>query len=281
MINLSCRFSALLPAAALALAAPVAASDSQPLAPPSPTYADIADLADTTALVIRVQPRKVAAIEAARARGLHPGWTRLYVEARTEALIAGAAAVGAKLVYLVDMPVDPKGKVPAIRKKSMVVFARPVAGRPGEVQLVARDAQLPWDAPLDGRIRSLLKELYAPAAAQRITGVREVLHVPGNLADAGETQIFLTTGNGAPAAITVGRVPGREPNIAVSFSEVMSTDAGVPARDTLAWYRLACFLPGELPPGANIAGSPEDRAAAAADYHAVLERLGPCPRNRS
>ncbi|NCU12586.1 MAG: hypothetical protein GXC70_10620 [Sphingomonadaceae bacterium] len=271
--------------ALLALAATVpAGADSRPVPPPasaSLSYADLADLADQTPMVIRAQPRKIVAVEPERARGVRAGWGRFYVEARTEAVIAGTQPLGQQVKYLVDLPLDPKGKPPQIKKKSVVLFVRTVPGRPGELQLVRPDAQLLWDAPLDARLRGVITELYAPSAPHRVTGVREAIHVGGDLAGEGESQLFLSTANGEPAAITVSRRPGAEPRWAVSFSEVVAGDAAAPARDTLAWYRLACFLPAQLPAAANISPTATDRTAAARDYRFVMEQLGPCPRSRN
>lgn len=268
-----------LAALALAIHAPVSAADSPVQLTPPPTYADLADLADKAPLVVRAKVRKVAVVEAERAPGLRPGWARLYIEAKTEALIAGTGAIGSDLRYLVDVPLDAKGKVPKLKKKSVILFAKLVAGRPGELQLVAPDAQLLWDPVLEGRVKSLMVELYAPGAPQRITGVRQALFVPGNLAGEGETQIFLTAENGEPAAIAVRRSPREAPVWGVSFSELVAA-GGAPARDSLAWYRLACFLPAGLPAAANVAEAQEDRVAAARDYAYVMTQMGSCPRNR-
>jgi len=246
----------------------------------APSYADLADLTDSTPLVIRAQVRKVVPVEPERAPGVRPGWIRAYVEARTEALIGGTRAVGEQLTYLVDLKLDAQGKLPKLKKVSVVLFARPVPDHPAEVQLVAPDAQLVWGAELDARLRTLLTALYAPDAPERITGVREALHVPGNLAGEGETQLFLSTASGEPAAISIARAPGQSPRFSVSFSEVVGESNGMPPRDTLAWYRLACFLPAQLPAGANIGRDPADRAAAALDYRAVMAELGACVRNR-
>jgi hypothetical protein len=54
-----------------------------------------------------------------------------------------------------------------------------------------------------------------------------------------------------------------------------------PRRDTLTWYRLACFLPRNLPAEANLSASDADKAAAVSDYAKVMSDLGPCSRNRS
>ena len=244
------------------------------------TYADLADLADGAPVVVRVQPRKIAAVEPARARGVKAGWGRFYIEAKTEALIGGTAPLGEALTYLADLPLDAKGKPPAIKKKSVVLFARVVAGQPGQLQLVAPDAQLLWDAALDTRIKGVLRELYATGAPPRIGAVREAVHTGGELAGAGETQIFLVTASGDPAAMTVTRAPGKAPQWGVSFSELVDSGAP-PARDTLAWYRLACFLPASLPASAASGGSDgDDRAAASSDYAYVMSQLGRCPRSR-
>ncbi len=278
-----CRAAAILLALAGVQFAPLAHADSQAPVPataaaPTLTYADLAGLADAAPLVVRVSPRKIARLEPARAPGLKPGRARLYIEAKTEALVAGQASLGEVLRYLVDVPVDAKGKPANLKKKSVVLFAR--LGRPGELQLVLPDAQLIWDPVLDVRLRGILGELLAPGAPQRITGVREAIHVGGNLAGEGETQIFLATANEEPAAITVNRSPGQPPRWSVSFSEVLEQSGKVPPRDTLAWYRLACFLAPELPVGATESGSAADRAMAADDYRYVLSQLGPCPRTR-
>lgn len=268
--------------AALAPLAPAAAAgpDSVTVAPaPAPTYADLADLTDGAPLVIRAQPRKLVPIEAARALGLKPGWGRFYVEAKTEALIFGRSGLGEQLRYLVDLRLDARGKAPVLKKKSVVLFARAVPGRPGELQLVAPDAQLLWDPPLEARLRALIAELNAPAPPPRVTGVREAIFVPGNLAGESETQLFLATLAGDPAAITISRQPGQAARWGLSFSELVG-DAAAPARDTLAWYRLACFLPPVLPDSANTSGTPDDRIAAGRDYRFVLDQLGSCPRTR-
>lgn len=263
----------------LATAGPAVAQVDSPGVAAEPAYADLVDLAEAAPLVIRAQPRKLAAVEAARAPGLRPGWGRFYIEARTEAVIFGRSGLGEQLRYLVDLPLDPKGKPPAIKKRSMVLFARAVPARPGELQLVAPDAQVAWNEPLDARLRAILAELTGPGAPLKVTGVREALFVPGNLAGESETQLFLATANDQPAAITVVRRPGAAPRWTVSFSDVVG-EAAAPPRETLAWYRLACFLPPVLPAGTASAGSAADRAAAARDYRFVIAQLGACGRTR-
>lgn len=264
-----------------AISALPAAADSLVAGGPEPTYADLADLTDSTPLVIRAQPRKLVAVEPERARNVRAGWGRFYVEARTEALIAGTGSLGQQLRYLVDLRLDPKGKPPKIKKKSMVLFARPVVGRPGELQLVAPDAQIAWSPALDTRLRAIIAEFFADDAPQRITGVREAIFVPGNLAGESETQLFLSTGNGEPTSLTISRRPGQPPRWGVSFSELVAAEGAVPQRETLAWYRLACFLPAQLPASTALTGSSAERSASARDYRFVIDQLGSCPRTRN
>lgn len=265
----------------LAVSAPACAAPLAVPAAPAPTYADLADLSDSAPLVVRAQVRQQAVVEPARALGVRAGWARLYVKAATQALLAGRQGVGETLSYLVDVPLDARGRPPKLRKQSVLLFGRAVPGHPDELQLVRPDAQLAWTPDVESRLRSVLTELAAANAPQRITGVREAIHVPGNLAGEGETQLFLSTGDQSAASIVVTREPNAAPTWGVSFSELVPEAASAPRRDTLAWYRLACFLPRELPLSANIAPAPEDKEAAVADYRFVIEQLGQCPRTLS
>ncbi|HEY0960273.1 MAG TPA: hypothetical protein VGE05_13535 [Novosphingobium sp.] len=245
-----------------------------------PSYADLADLADSAPVILRVQIRKLSRVEPERSRGLRPGWARFYIEARTEALLTAASTQGEAVRYLADVPLDSKGKPPKLKKQSALLFARAVAGRPGELQLVAPDAQLAWNPAAEARLRGILTELVAPDAPPRVMGVREAIHVPGNLAGEGETQFFLDTENQSAASITMQHRAGVAPAWGVSFSEVAAAIGDPPARDTLAWYRLACFLPNRLPPSANLSESAASRAQAEGDYRTVLGQLGQCLRTR-
>lgn len=249
-------------------------------APQQATDADLIDLADYADLVLRAKVRRQSELKPERAPGLQPGHTRFYIEAETQSLLAGTAPVGQRVRYLVDLPLDERGRKPSLRNAEVILFARPVEGRPGELQLVAPDAQLRWNEGLERRTRLILEQLVAPDAPSRITGVRDALSVAGTLAGESETQIFLETVDDAPAAISVVRRPGMEPVWGVSFSEIVDQAVRIPPRGSLAAYRLACALPRTLPSEANLAREPADRARAADDYRYVVSQLGPCPRLR-
>ena len=245
-----------------------------------PSYADLADLADHATIVVRLKPGPAAQVEPERAPGLAPGQARLYVEGRAVTLLAGHPLTGDSLRYLVDVPLDSRGKPPRRTKGDVIVFARAVPAHPGQLQLVAPDAQLPWSVDTESRVKAILGELLAADAPPPVSSVREAIHVPGTLAGEGETQLFLATANGEPASITVAHRPGESPRWSVSFSEVLDTGGAPPARETLAWYRLACFLPPRLAASAHVSASPADRAQAEIDYQFVRAGLGDCPRTR-
>lgn len=265
---------ALMPSPGLAqVATPVPAA-----APDGPTYADLATLSDASDLVIRAQIRRQTTLKPDRAPGLAAGFARLYIEAQTMAVIAGRSGVGGTIAYLVDVPLDARGKVPKLKNREFALFADMVPGRAGEVRLVAPGAQLPWTPDLEARLRPILTELYAADVPPRITGISDALAVPGTLAGESETQIFLATENRAPVSITILRRPGQRVQWGVSWGEIIDSSARPPAPETLRWYRLACSLPPQLPSSANLARDPAERRLAAGDYAFVREALGPCTR---
>ena len=261
------------------------ASDSRALTPlpislPAPGYADLVDLLEPAPLVLVAQIRKVAAVEPARAHGVQAGWARIYVEAKPLSALRGTVPSAQSVSYLADVPLTAKGKLPALSKRAVLLVVRPVADHPEMVQLVAPDAQLDWNPALAARVQTVLVALQAADAPGAVTRVREAIYVPGTLVGEGETQIFLATANGSPASISVLHQPGKPATWSVSFSEVVDASGLPPARDTLTWYRLACFLPRDLPQGSNVSETPEDKAQAVADYKFVLAGLGACGRTR-
>jgi hypothetical protein len=246
-----------------------------------PSYADFADLAEAAGLVALVTVRDQVAVESERSPGLAAGQVRLYIEARTEALLAGRSAVGESLAYLVDVPLTAKGKAPKLKKQRFLIFARAVPGRPGELMLVDRRAQIPATPESEQLARAVIAALAAPDAPPRVSGIREVMSVAGNLAGESETQLFLNTASGTPVSVTVVRRPGMDPQWGVSWSEIVDQAARPPAPGTVEWYRLACFLPLTLPADAYLQSDRAGRARAEADYRFVLDQLGACPRTRT
>lgn len=278
----SMRLRALvLPLALAACATPGEAQTAGPApAAQALAYADLADLAEPASIVARVTVTGQATVKPERAPGLAPGHARLFIEARTERVLKGPAALGESLRYLVDLPLDAKGKPPKLKKQSLLVFANPVPGRPNELQLIEPDAQISADAATEARLREVIAELVAPGAPPRVTGVRDVLSVAGNLSGESETQMFVQTVSGNPVALTVIRRPGMAPQWGVSWTEIVDQAAQAPAPGTLEWYRLACSLPRTLPADAFLQADAAGRSRAEADYRFILDQLGPCERTR-
>lgn len=247
---------------------------------PATPYADLADLVIAAPIIADATIRSATRLKGTDAAGAPPGWTRFYVEADVTALVRGADGVPPRIGYLLDAAPDALGRIPRFKKARVLLFARPVAGTPGQVQLVARDAQLGWNADDDARVRRIARDLVASDAPPVITGIGNAFHVPGALPGEGETQVFLTTATGAPVSLSVLRRPGEQPRWAVALSEIVDEAAAPPARDTLLWYRLACSLPPALPARSTASLSAEDAALAQEDYRFVLSALGACGRRR-
>ncbi|WP_234029580.1 hypothetical protein [Erythrobacter sp. THAF29] len=247
------------------------------------TYADLVALAERSELVIRARIRRQSQVSAERAPGLKPGFARLYIEAETLALIAGRSRIGESLAYLVDVPLDAKGKPPKLKKREVILFANPVRGRPvtdrgQEVQLAGPSAQIDYSPAFEQRLRPVLTELASGDKPPVVEGVADALAVRGTLAGESETQIFLATPDRSPVSISVLRRPGLDPVWGVSWGEIIDSAARAPQPGTLRWYRLACSLPSELPSSANLARDADARRLAATDYRFVIEQLGPCER---
>jgi hypothetical protein len=243
------------------------------------TYADMVDLSEASQLVIHAQIRRQIEVEPERSPGLEAGFARLYIEAETLALIAGNITVGESLRYLVDVPRDAKGKAPKLKNSEVILFAKPVAGRAGEVQLAGVQGQFAYAPDFLDRLRPVLASLVAPDVPPVVNSVRDALSVSGNLTGESETQIFLDTDDGSPVSITVLRRPGRPAAWGVSWGEIIDQSALPPRPGTLEWYRLACALPATLSSSANLSRDPRERQMAQRDYALVIESLGPCERN--
>jgi hypothetical protein len=271
-----------LAAALVALAAVPAESQAPAPAPAAagPTYADLADLALAAPVAAQVRIAKASPVEAERSPGLRPGMARLYVEAALVSLIRSPQSLPQRLAYVVDLPLDSKGRPARLRKGSeFLLLAAPVPGRPGELRLAAADAQIPFTPERAATLRSIIREASSASPPPRIAGIGRAFHVPGAIRGESETQIFLRTAGGTPVSLTVLRRPGETPQWAVALSEIVDEAAAPPAPGTLLWYRLACGLPRALP-RQSLAEAGENSAAIETDYRLVLDRLGPCVRTR-
>lgn len=258
----------------------ISATDAAPNGQ-APSYADIADLVIASPIIADATIRSALKLKGADAAGVAAGMTRFYVEADLVALVRGAGGLPPRIGYLLDVPADSAGRLPRLKKLRVLLFGRSVPGVPNQIQLVAPDAQVAWSPAEDQRVRAIAQSLVASDAPPVVTGIGNAFHVPGALPGEGETQVFLTTANGAPVSLTVLRRPGEQPRWAVALSEIVDEAAAPPARDTLLWYRLACALPAALPDRSTASLDSANAELARQDYRFVLDQLGPCGRTRT
>ncbi len=239
--------------------------------------ADVADLFAAAPVILRAKIVSAAVVKGA---AVAPGTVRYYVKGQVTALIRGPQAVPPRLSWLVDMRPDSRGKLPKLNKADVLVAALPVAGRPGEIRLAARDAQVFWTPAIEARVRALVANVAAPDAPPAISAIVSAFHTAGTIPGEGETQIFLSTVTREPVSISILSRPGQAKRWAVALGEIVDEAAAPPAPGTLGWYRLACFLPPTLPDAAIAALPSEESRSAQADYDFVLRTLGPCTRVR-
>ncbi len=249
-----------------------------PTAPVSIGYADLADLALAARATVVVTVHDVIRLKGADAAGVAPGATRFYVDGDVNGLIAGPGGIPARVSWLVDTPLDAANRPPRLKKQKLILLARPVPGKPGTLQLVARGAQLAWSPELEQRLRSILTEANSTTAPPVVTGVGHAFHVAGSIPGEGETQIFLKTADNRPVSLNIQRHPGEDPRWALSLGEIVDDTAAAPKTDTLLWYRLACALPPALPADAVADQADDDATQARADYRLVMDSLGRCGR---
>lgn len=244
------------------------------------SYADIVDLADNAPLVAHVRIRNIITLKPEQAGDVPAGYKRLFIEGDVTGLIRGEAGIAPLVSWLYDAPIDARGKLPKLKKAQVILFARP-GSRPGQIQLVARDAQISATPVEIDRVKGILSALVARDAPPRILGLGDAFHVAGTVAGEGETQIFLRTENGDPVSLSILRRPGEPPRWAVALGEIVDEAARAPLPGSLLWYRLACALPPALPARAVRTLSVQDAEAARADYRLVIDALGPCGRTRT
>ena len=247
------------------------------------SYVSVAERVLNSPVLLTATIASATRLKGADAAGVRPEAARFYIEADVNTLIRGAAGLPARVSYLADVPLDSRGRAPKLKRMRVLLFARPVSGRPGMIQLTSLDAQAPYSPELDARVRAIVREVVAPDAPPAITGVGSAFHVAGSLPGEGETQIFLSTeasagGPPRPVSLSILRRPGEAKRWAVSLSEIVDEAAAPPARDTFLWYRLACGLPEALPARSLGTMGPEDAAIAQEDYQFVRQSLGPCGR---
>jgi len=267
----------------LPLPRPSAAAESTAPAPATPgirsfSYADLADLALSAQLVAGVTVTNAERLKGDLAPGLAPNNARFLIQATTGMLLRGSEGMPGTISYIADVPVDARGRPPKLKKNRFILLADRVSGRPQEVRLTSPYSQLDWTQSNESRLRAILTEASAAPGAPPVTGIGNAFHVPGAIPGESESQIFLTTSDNRPISLSILRRPGEQPQWAVALGEMVDDSARAPAKETLLWYRLACFLPPSLPAHSVAALSESDASSVRDDYRFVLDALGACGR---
>lgn len=275
---LACGFIATMGSASPALAQPAPAATSQPPGIRAFSYSDLADLALTAQVVAGVTVLKAERLKGELAPNLAAGRARFLIQAQTGMLLRGADGLSGTVSYIADVPLDAKGKAPKLKNSRFILLASRVAGRPQEVRLTSPYSQLDWTQTAESTLRSILTEATAATTPPLVTGIGNAFHVPGAIPGESESQIFLTTADNRPISLSILRRPGEQPQWAVALGEMVDDSARAPTKDTMLWYRLACFLPARLPGKSVAALSATNAEAVRVDYRYVLEQLGPCGR---
>jgi hypothetical protein len=247
------------------------------------TYADVADLTLASELVIHAKVKSAKKLKKQFATGVAPGFQRHLVTSDVISLVRSKESIDPKITYIIDLPIDSRGKVEKLTKQEYILFALPGRAGPeygGEVRLVSRDAQIPASPEAGSMVRRILSELLSPDAPPRVTGLDAAFYSEGNLADQGETQIFLAAEGNRPVSLSVIREPERPVQWRIAVGENVKEGVEPPRKNTFLWYRLACFLP-QVPPESlfNELSEPAIKAIRR-DYATVVDGLGQCNRAR-
>lgn len=249
----------------------VAAAPAPVVPGPPPTYADLAALTLASPVIVRATVTRADRLGAKDAPDIAPGHARLLIRVALAAALKAPAAVPAEISYLVDVPLT-GGKAPRLKGAQVLLFLR-AGTEPGEFTLVSAGAQLAATATAEATTRAVVLAAR-DAGIPTVTGIGNAFRVPGAVPGEAESQFFVST-DSRPVSLVVLTRPGAARTLSLALGEIVDDAAAPIQRDTLLWYRLACFLPRTLP--ARIGGS--DRAALADDYGFVLDTLGACERN--
>ncbi len=244
-------------------------------------YADLADLALGAPIVADAMIRKASRLSEKKSPGIPTGHARFVVTATVKRLITSNRSLPANLSYLVDVRLDSRGKPPKLKGSHVFLFLKPSAGRSDQFVLSARNGQIGWSDEADKMIRAILTEAAEPKNQFQITGIGNAFYAPGTVPGESETQIFLTTADQRPVSLSILRRPGENSRWSVSLGEIVDELTKPADRNTLLWYRLACFLPAQMPESSLSGSSAADHDAIIADYAFVLKQLGPCGRQSS
>jgi hypothetical protein len=159
------RISSLRLAACCAILGLAAPAESQVPAP-TPSYADLADLALAARITAQVRLISSIEIKGEQAAKVPRGFARFYVVADIVSLIRSAEPIPSRVNYLVELPRDARGKAPKLRKGTeYLLFAAPV--KPNSLLWYRLACSLPRALPSQSLADSAPADAEAAAADYR------------------------------------------------------------------------------------------------------------------
>ncbi len=249
------------PIALLLSAAPAAAA----------SFADLTALSLAAPIVIRATIYKTERLKPRDAPGVAPGSARLLISAATTTAIVAPGDVPPRIGYLLDVPLDARGKPPQLLRTDVLLFLRADPAVAGQFVLTDAHGQINWTPDADAAIREVLTSARS-GTVPVVAGITSAFRVPGAVPGEAESQFFLSTADGKPVSLVVLTRPGQARRLSIALGDVIDDAAAGVQPGTLLWYRLACFLPRALPRALNAGAEVAD------DYRFVLTSLGACGR---
>jgi hypothetical protein len=256
-------------AGAVPAAAQPAATAPPPVSDRLASFADVAELALASPVIVRATISRVDRVRGPAATGVSAGRTRLMITAAVTNVLVAPGAMRGTLQWLWDAPVDARGRPPAVKGLDVLAFVE-APGAGGATRLTTRRGQQPYDPALADRVRNIVTEARS-GDVPAIRGVTNGFRADGTVPGESESQFFLTTANGKPATLVVQNRPGEVRRVLAAQGDIIDESARRVLPETLLWYRLACFLPRTLPAAAG-----GDDPALARDWRDAMASLGPC-----
>lgn len=244
-----------------------------------PSYDALTNIALESPLVADIIVKKVNSLPASQSVGVPANKKRILIIAELQSLIRARKGLNSEIKFLFDAPLDSRGKIPKLKKLRFLAFGSNVKNNADFIKLTHIASMIPYTQNANNALRTIIKDIIAEDAPQKITSISSAFHSPGTIIGEGETQIFLNTETGQPIAISVISKQNQRPKWSASTSEVIDINATEPARNSLLGHRLACGLPNMIDNDKIEAASSKDRRKAATDYDYVRSSIGRCNIN--
>jgi hypothetical protein len=250
---------------------------AQPALTPYPVAARLYLSSPVVARGLVKSQTKLSKKENAGLPALPVGQGRAMLEAELQTVLKAPDALPGQLKFLWQGPLDAKGKVPAFKKQTLLLFLTPVTtnGATG-YGLTDVNSVRPWLPAEDAQLRTIATAAQDPAQrGLAIEGVRTTfVTVPEDSNSAPYVHILFATTNNAPLAAILEKQSGKW-LLRTTLTD-LDQDAVAIQRQSLLWYHMACGLAAEPPSNVTKQPTAAESALAREAWSGMLEQLGPC-----